>query len=248
MKRIFDWKSNHDNRSRQYSIRQVIGNNIKPTKILWEEGTVLDQGSEGACVGFAWTAELLAEPSAPESQPSEEFANALASEFYQEAKHVDEWPGTNYEGTSVLAGAKIMHRKGFIKQYRWCFSVDEVRDALIAEGPVVIGIPWLSGMYETAPGGIVRVFGKPVGGHALVLTGYNPAMNIGQSTEECFRWRNSWGNDYGNNGSGWIRRKDLEKLLASNGEACVPMQRQTPIFKKAKVSKIKRWFSFICKK
>jgi C1A family cysteine protease len=40
-----------------------------------------------------------------------------------------------------------------------------------------------------------------------------------------FRWRNSWGPDYGTNGNGWIRYEDLRDLLADDGEACIPLQR-----------------------
>ena len=85
-------------------------------------------------------------------------------------------------------------------------------------------------MYSTKPGGVVKVSGNVVGGHAILITGYVPKMRIGNTTQEVFRWRNSWGRDYGVNGSGWIKYKDLEKLLSENGEACVPMQRRVPVF------------------
>lgn len=230
--RKLDWKSRHDPQSKNYPIRTIFGpKGIVPVKTMWDEGIVLDQGSEGACVGFAWTGELLAQPAAPKEQPSFHYANNLAIAFYNDAKRVDQWPGENYEGTSVLAGAKIMKERGLIGEYRWCFSINDVRDAVITEGPVVIGIPWYNGMYDTDQNGIVRISGDLVGGHAILLTGYDPAMRIGNSVDEYFRWRNSWGEDYGVDGSGWIRRKDLEKLLLQNGEACVPMQRQIPVFK-----------------
>ena len=229
--RIFDWVSEHDPKSRKYAIRSVLKQrNVEKKPALWQEGIVLDQGSEGACVGFAWTGELLSEPEAPKSQPSFNYANSLAISFYNEAKKIDEWPGESYEGTSVLAGAKIMQRAGFIGEYRWCFGIDDVRDAVISEGPVVIGIPWFDGMYDTLPNGLVKLAGQPTGGHAILLTGYHPRMRFGKVTEEVFRWRNSWGTDYGINGSGWIRSKDLAKLLAQNAEACVPMQREVPLF------------------
>lgn len=198
---------------------------------MWDEGTVLDQGSEGACVGFAWTNELLASPAQPEEQPDAALGNAVAVSYYRRARVVDEWPGEDYEGTSVLAGAKMVLQDGFISQYRWCFNTEDLRDAIISEGPVVIGIPWYSGMYRTRRDGLVVVDGDLVGGHAILITGYDPAMIIDGRPYEVFRWRNSWGTGYGIGGSGYILYEDLSKLLKQNGEACVPMGRKTPIIK-----------------
>ena len=242
--RTFDWVSQHDPKSRKYAVRSVLKQrNIEKKPTLWQEGIVLDQGSEGACVGFAWTGELLAEPEAPKAQPSFSYANSLALSFYKEAQKIDQWPGENYEGTSVLAGAKIMQQAGFIGEYRWCFGIDDVRDAVISEGPVVIGVPWFDGMYDTRSNGLVKLAGKSTGGHAILITGYHPRMRFGNVTEEVFRWRNSWGTDYGINGSGWIKVKDLSKLLSDNGEACVPMQREVPFFREPKKSIWKRLFN-----
>jgi len=242
--RRLDWASQHDPKSKKYSMRSLLKQKsieIKP--VMWEEGIVLDQGSEGACVGFAWTGELLSEPEAPVEQPSFSYANDLARSFYKQAQTVDQWSGENYEGTSVLAGAKTMKSLGFIGEYRWCFGLQDIRDALIAEGPVVIGIPWYEGMYETAQNGLVELKGKPVGGHALLLTGYHPKKRFGKQSHEVFRWRNSWGSDYGINGSGWIKAKDLEKLLKENAEACVPMQREVPLFNEPKRSIWRKLFN-----
>lgn len=216
---------------------------------MWEEGTVLDQGSEGACVGFAWVADLLAEPVAPTEQPDEETGASFASKYYRQAQKIDQWPGEDYEGTSVLAGAKVMQKEGFISGYSWCFSMEDIRDTILTTGPVVIGIPWLQGMYDTGEDGVVKVHGNEVGGHALTITGYDPAMEIDGVKQEVFRWRNSWGKDYGLDGSGYIRYNDLAALLKQTGEACVPLGRTVPQFRKTK-TKISIWqklCKIICK-
>lgn len=228
VERRLDWKSQHDERSKDYAIRSVLKQNIPIVKKMWDEGIILDQGSEGACVGFGWTGEYLAQPVAPSPQPKYSVAEAFALDVYNNAKKLDEFPGENYDGTSVLAGAKVMQSRGIINSYRWCFSVEDIRNAIIQEGPVVIGIPWREGMYETDANGVVKVAGKLVGGHCLVLTGYDPAMKIGSRTYEVFRWRNSWGPSYGVNGSGYVKATDLAKLLKGVGEACVPMGRSNP--------------------
>jgi hypothetical protein len=229
--RTFDWKSYHDERSKQYGIRSLIGKTkITPQRVMWQEGTVLDQGSEGACVGFGWMAEILAKPVAPDKQPSAILGNKIANSYYKRAKEIDEWPGEDYEGTSVLAGAKTVKEQGLIKEYRWCFSVEDIRDAVITEGPVVIGIPWRKNMYSTANNGLVNATGSVVGGHCITITGYDPAFKINGKSHEVFRWRNSWGTDYGVNGSAYIKAADLSRLLKDNGEACVPIGRKKSYF------------------
>lgn len=228
VERKLDWVSQHDERSRKHDIRSVLSAGVPIQKKMWDEGIVLDQGSEGACVGFGWTGEYLSTPAPPAAQPRTSVAETYAKGVYVNAKLIDEFSGENYEGTSVLAGAKVMQSRGIIESYRWAFDLQSIRDAIIQEGPVVIGIPWKEGMYDTAPGGIVKVSGKLVGGHCLILTGYDPAMKIGSRKYEVYRWRNSWGSSYGVGGSGYIKATDLDKLLKSTGEACIPMGRKTP--------------------
>jgi hypothetical protein len=229
-KRVLDWISEHDPRSRNYSIRKILPRKVSVKPKFWTEGVVLDQGSEGACVGYGWTAELLAEPYAPSPQPLVADAESYATQTYRRAKKIDEWPGEDYEGTSVLAGAKIMMQDGNITSYRWCFSPADIRDAVIAHGPVVLGVPWYAGMYSTDRNGLVKVSGKKVGGHCIVITGYHPAYEINGKTYEVFRWRNSWGSAYGINGSAYIKYADLATLFRDRGEACVPVGRNHPRF------------------
>lgn len=224
--RVLDWKSYHDPRSKLYAIRPMLASNLENKPQFWKEGIVLDQGQEGACVGFGWTAELLAEPFAPKIQPPITKATEMAQKYYKMAQKVDPWEGEEYEGTSVLAGAKVMQKEGFIEGYRWCFGIKDLRDAIISEGPVVIGIPWYQGMYSTRQSGLVDVSGDQVGGHCITVTGYHPEMEIEGQKREVFRWRNSWGNSYGIDGSGYIEFDVLNDLLKNNAEACIPVNRK----------------------
>lgn len=230
--RRLDWVSRHDPESRDYGIREIIPRGaVTQRNRAWRQGVVTDQGREGACVGHGWMTDLVTQPDVPSPMPTQEVANAFATAFYHRAQQIDEWEGEAYDGTSVLAGAKVMVERGFIGEYRWCFSVTEVRDAVLAEGPVVIGIVWREGMYETRPSGLVEVTGRVVGGHCLTLTGFNPKQRIKGETglHEVFRWRNSWNADYGVNGSAYVKLEDLATLLADQGEACVPMKRVKPV-------------------
>jgi hypothetical protein len=225
--RILDWVPRHDPRSRNYPVRELIRESPRRRNKLWRVGQILDQGREGACVGHGWVAEALATPVAVDltraSYAPVRDPQALAFQLYRDAQTVDEWEGENYSGTSVLAGAKVMQAYRFLYEYRWAFGITDVVDTVLAKGPVVLGIPWLSGMY-TAPDGVLTPSGSIVGGHALLAVGYrvNDARLDG---EPGVVLQNSWGRDWGSNGLAVIRESQLAGLLAQNGEACVPTRR-----------------------
>jgi hypothetical protein len=228
-----DWVSKHDERSRAYGVREKI--RLGEVAIIpkrWASGPTLDQGREGACVGFGWTQELISSPR-PYTHVSVERANDYAREYYRRCLQIDEYPGEADEGTSVLAGAQVALERGLIDEYRWCFSVDEIRGTLVSPayaggGPVVIGIPWYYEMYQTSSQGLVTVGGNLVGGHCILLDEYHPGKRVPGHDEpiEGFGWHNSWSDEYGVRGRGFIRYEDLRDLLRQWGEACVPMGRK----------------------
>ncbi len=216
--RTFDWAPRHDPRSRRYGVTETIPTPVPPRRRMWRGGPVLDQAAEGACVGFACVAEASASPVRVRGA-----SDAAAYAWYRAAQRMDDWVGENYSGTSVLAGMQVGRQLGLYDGYRWAFGVDDVQQAVIQLGPVVIGVPWTEGMYDTDPGGLVRVGGRPVGGHCLLLTGYYPTHPV---FGEVYRWRNSWGRSYGVRGNGWVRAADLAALLADGGEAAIPHGRK----------------------
>jgi hypothetical protein len=226
--RVLDWRPQFDERSRQYPIRTFFPAIQNKTFTLWRHGEILDQGSEGACVGFGWTAEALAGPvhvdlkDVPAPKAPKE-PNKFANYIYREAQKIDQWPGEDYEGTSVLAGAKIMSRYNVIHQYRWAFGINDVVNALMSQGPVVLGINWYSGMYS-APHGKLEVFGNHVGGHCILAIGYNPSSQEFDGKETIIL-QNSWGESWGNHGVAEMTVEALDKLLKEGGEACVPLVR-----------------------
>lgn len=225
--RVLDWGPNHDPRSKAYPISPLIKTVPTPRNKLWRTGKILDQGREGACVGFGWTAEALSTPVAVNLSrlkikvPTE--PNSFASQVYRDAQKIDEWSGEDYEGTSVLAGAKVMKKLGLLREYRWAFDNDDVLNALLTKGPVVIGIWWYSSMYN-APNGVLSVGGRKVGGHCLTIVGYRLAKDS-RTGADSFILQNSWGEDWGINGLAEIKATDLNALLSDDGEACVPVSR-----------------------
>jgi len=226
--RVFDWAPRHDVRSLSFPARTLF-RTTEPVNRTWRAPLVpLDQGREGACVGYGWTHEALSTPVAVDlsrlGQTQWPKNPALfAASVYRDAQRIDEWAGEAYEGTSVNAGAKIMRQRGIIKEWRWAFGVDDVILSIGNLGPVVLGIVWYSGMY-TARDGIVDVSGDIVGGHCLIANATRKKGVIFPD-EEAIGWVNSWGPTYGVNGRAWIRRSELASLLAQQGEAAVPVRR-----------------------
>lgn len=222
-----DWVSRQDPLSLGFPIRAIVDRTV-PSNMTWRTPPIpLDQGQEGACVGFGWTHEALSTPvvvdlnrvRASVPRDPQEFARYC----YLSAQRIDEWAGESYEGTSVLAGAKVMQSAGLLGEYRWCFNTRDVALALTNTGPVVLGINWYNSMYYPV-NGIVRVSGSIAGGHCILVVGYRKPGVIFPG-EAAFMLFNSWGPGWGNNGRAWISESELAFLLKQNGEACVPVRR-----------------------
>ena len=180
---------------------------------------VLDQGTEGSCVGHGCVGLIGAQP---HPAPRSRVTHAESVRWYKRAQRLDEWPGDDYSGTSVNAGMKVGRVYGWWDAWRWAFGLEEMRDA-ITLGPLVVGVPWRSGMYETEPDALVTTGGSEVGGHCLLVhswvtdyAGHGPG----------FWWRNSWGPGYGIRGDGFVPEETMRGLIAEVGEVAVPIGRK----------------------
>jgi hypothetical protein len=224
---IFNWKPTFDERSKAFPIRAAIAESPKRRTKKWRNGVILDQGREGACVGFGWTAEALSTPVAVDltrlKAEAPDDPTAFAQAVYHRAKVLDDYAGEDYDGTSVLAGAKVLKELGIVKEYRWCFKIEDVIDALLTKGPVVLGLYWYDSMYD-APNGILDVSGEIVGGHCITAVGFKLAKDSATG-EDTIILQNSWGYSWGTWGMAEIRVRDLKALLDNDGEACVVTKR-----------------------
>lgn len=227
VERVLDWIPVYDKRSKKYPVSTILPREQELKYTIWETGPIIDQGSEGACVGFGWTAETLAGPIRVDLRDIQHDVprdpTSFAHHVYKEAQKIDQWPGEDYSGTSVLAGAKVMMKLGVLHEYRWAFNSSDIIGTLMAHGPVVLGVNWYSGMYR-APDGKLSIFGNKVGGHCILAVGYNPSSDKFDGKETIFL-QNSWGNSWGINGIAEMTVEDLNRLISEGGEACVPLAR-----------------------
>jgi hypothetical protein len=208
-----------DVRSRSFPI---VGRGPRKLRgYTWSCKPRLDQGREGACVGFAIAHELAARPA-----PVPAADTALAKVIYRAAQRIDPWPGEDYEGTSVLAGAKVAHRLGWFDEYRWAFGVEDLAYGVGHNGPAVLGLPWYEGMRRTDSRGFVHPTGRQIGGHAILC-------NAVSAREETFTLHNSWGRRWGaggKDGAGGTCRVSfdaMDKLLRNRGEAVFFIRRRS---------------------
>lgn len=220
-----------DPRSKNFPIRTLVSETPK-TK-TWACPTWNDQGREGACVGFSWSHELAADPVRVKTD------NAKALAIYKSAQTLDEWPGEDYSGTSVLAGAKAVQAmksgdKALMPEYRWAFNVDDLVLAIGNHGPAVIGINWYRGMFKADAKGFIAPTGEIAGGHAILVRGVTIVWTAGADKDSVsgidrdksyFTLRNSWGKSWGINGDCYITVNNMASLLTAGGDACVPVRR-----------------------
>lgn len=211
--RVFDRLAHLDPRSREFPIRALLPRAAKRRSYTWSCGVWLDQGSEGACTGFAVTHEAAARPVVVKGL-DERSARAV----YHRARQLDEFPGENYEGSTVLGAIKAGAERGWYREYRWAFSEEDLALAVGHKGPAVLGINWYQEMAKPDQFGRIRPTGRLLGGHAILCNGYNHRLGI-------YWLHNSWGKGWGLNGACFIDRADMALLLRRQGEACIPVIR-----------------------
>ena len=207
--RTFDRIESFDPRSRQFPVIEKFEERELISRV-WYLDTILDQGHEGACVGFGLTHALLAEPR-PGSK--EELTDDFARDVYHQAQLHDQFPGEEPEvsGTSVIAGLRELKRRGKIKSFRWAFGLHEALLGLSWYGGGVLGCKWYRDMTEPDEYGYIHPTGRLMGGH-LIFVG---AINIHRRTVKV---NNTWGYDWGTDGCGWMTWEDFEFSLHDGGE------------------------------
>lgn len=208
-----------------------------PRSFTWSVGQWLDQGQEGACVGFGFSHDLVARP-VTVAGVNNSFAR---QRVYWEAQKIDDDPGGSYpgatpvyEGTSVLAGAKVLTSFGYYLGYDWGISAQEVATCIGHLGPAVLGINWWTGMYDPDADGFLNPTGKVEGGHCILA--YSVKIYFKGLLGWAFRdWShvdadksyvrvwNSWGEGWGEDGTAKIRLSALKQLIeGEKGEAVFP--------------------------
>lgn len=207
-----------DDRDLNFLISEKLPITQSRPKLLsrfWDDNVWFgDQGNTPQCVGFAW-AHWIDDGPVLHAGPK---PNTPPSLIYREAQKIDEWPGENYAGTSVRAGAKYLQSINKISSYFWAFNLNTLVNTVLNIGPVVVGTNWYQGMFFPDRNGVIRISGRLAGGHAYVINGVD-------TVKQQFRLKNSWGTRWGIQGRAFISFSDMTRLIREGGEICLATER-----------------------
>ena len=194
-----------------------------------DSGAIRDQGAEGTTVGFTVAYALQAAVKKRDGSA----VTLSARSLYVQAKRHDEWPGEDYEGTSLEGALKAVKTVGAYLDVDWPYSskaiprpnakptykisdyialkgLQDIKAELLENKVVMVSINITNDFDRPDAKGriVVRAPIKPIGGHSLSIVGYN------SGTAE-FKFANMWGTGWGERGFGYIRDVDLQKILVS---------------------------------
>jgi hypothetical protein len=212
-----------DERDRMFLLADALppaaAEDLPEYKYWWASGWWGNQGSLPHCVAYSWLHWVEDGPVTHfyEGRDTRPMLNPKG--LYDACQLVDQWPGENYDGTSVRAGAKMLAQHGVIKEYRWAWDIDTALRALRSAGPLVVGTWWYMDMFYPDSKGFIRPTGDKAGGHAYVINGVN--MNKG-----FVRIKNSWGRDWGRRGYAYMKIDDFASLIESGGEVCMAVEKK----------------------
>jgi hypothetical protein len=214
-----------DERDQDFTIRAFAAARPPEERLLhrywWDGGAWWDQGNKPWCVAGAWLHWMEDGPITHEPRDRPGFIYR-PRDIYRRAQEIDEFPGNNYDGTSVRAGAKVLSELGVISDYHWAWTLEDAIEALLYHGPVVVGTKWYGRMFDPRDGfiNIDDLIGSPVGGHAYLLNGVNVRT-------KTLRIKNSWGHAWGRNGRATITWEAMTELIHQDGEVCLAIERST---------------------
>lgn len=194
-----------------------------------------NQRKRNACTGFAssWAATICNQ--LDETPPPKYDAVWL----YHQGQLIDDDPRTDPDhdiGGYIWACMDVLKKKGHrkvvnnitldadlihgIESYYWAHTIDDLRSAIYADRPVVFGVPWYDEFSNPVRvnnewwiGRNVNWNARPVGGHAICGFGVS-------DMRDAAMWINSWGPTFP---PVWIPYSTIEKLMARQGEMCVPL-------------------------
>jgi len=201
-----------------------------PKTVDWTEQLtqIRDQGNEGTCVGLAVTA-LKEFQEWRQYGTKFDFAERW---IYEMAKEHDEWPGTDYEGTSIRAAMKALAQHGICQAKLWPYIPGRKGhpDAKAAENAYKYRIQKYRslvtpkkdirlikrGLHETGPvvaGVAVHESWFNVGKNGVIhdpgsgakIYGYHAILIMAYADdEELVKIKNSWGPAWGEEGFGYL--------------------------------------------
>ncbi|RKS80452.1 hypothetical protein CLV35_0884 [Motilibacter peucedani] len=197
----------HDPRSRDFVAREAPA---LVSALHRRHCPPFDQGQLGSCTGNATVGLLMTEPF---YRPGRELDEDDAVAVYARATHLDRFRGVyppDDTGSSGLAAMKAAREAGWLTAYSHAFGLQHALRALVLT-PVITGVNWYEGFDKPAADGLVEIAGSVRGGHEFEVHG----IDVEARTVRCV---NSWGPDWGDDGSFTMSWDTWDRLLHEQGD------------------------------
>lgn len=173
-----------------------------PTRYSYQDvlPPVMSQGSLPICVPCSITAHLNWNANMDREDGLVVDNNVRYMDIYEQGKVANGEGMTFKSALKFLRHNGVMSDRGLLKidRYAMITTVDELRQALVLNGPCIAGLPFY---------GNTREFWKGTnfnGGHAISIVGYD---------EQGFIIRNSWGPTYADNGHTKLRYQEFPIIM-----------------------------------
>ena len=165
---------------------------------IWRDDLWWGMQEADDCSAYAWAAWLTANPArdAPPIEPEE---------LHRLSQEGREWT----VGAPPFAGAEVLQGLGYISSWRLATSWHETRAWLLERGPIPIGITWYMGLERHR--GPTRVHEGAInqGSHSLLMDGID-------LEHRWVRLKNSWGQDWNDDGYVKVRLSSIRWILFGN--------------------------------
>jgi len=190
---------------------------------------IRNQGREGACTGFSLAAVIN-----HLNQERDVDLKVSARMLYEMARKNDEWPGEEYDGSSLRGAIKGWKNMGVCAEQQWPYLVNGGIEHLTIEAAKDARRNTIGAYYRLRPeiahfhsainetgaisvsarvhegwnnpvNGVIKQSDKMIGGHAFAIVGYN---------EKGFIIQNSWGKSWGDNGTAtWTYEDWIDNVM-----------------------------------
>ncbi len=205
--------------SRDYPIKNFLGILPLPERIDHSSKMmpVRNQGQEGTCVAFA--AAAFKEFQEQEGYLSPRFlydrigmptGGAYPREALRTLTNMGVCPESCQQYIANLkispcTNALDLAKPNKIKGYARLYTIDEIRRSLVENGPFLASFE-ITDSWLSTKDGVVKTEGEVRGGHAICIVGFD-------NTKQMLKFRNSWGEGWGDRGYGYISYSDAMKSL-----------------------------------
>jgi hypothetical protein len=193
------------------TLARIASPPLAATKRAWRPAPGISQGNVPQCAIFSQGAHLGSSPNAKRS-PVERYP-----ELYKSAQDVDEIPGNNYDGTTLLGAFKAFQLAGFYGRNAKPVvgtTIEQLVFCLREIGPVCWGSEWTMGLEMPRKDGEIRPTGVNLGGHGVLVHAIEMDSK-GKGRIYLTNWR---GLNWGMGGRAWMSLQNAQRLLNAGGQ------------------------------